>query len=298
MLTASYVINSLKLIQPIPKHTLKRANENYLFIGGLCAGTTENEVFLANSSSDSNVVRMFNVDAAKLDVVDSYQPPNEERVGDVAYSVMSETLFVVTWNQERIGVAVRSFARVNYEWRCCCILQLKEAKGRSLFLRVLPDDSLFCSMQKTDGVHVCRVQADRSIEHCSRVTLPCQHMGIDAQLVANEKRLTAALVNGTVALFRVDENQVIHLLSQILLPRAQYPLFIGDNLLVGVASNEDFSVQVAESFFTTGGILKYDRKLIPRIDRLDIYRWCFQDISRTLYLWNFKSKELLVYKAD
>ena len=291
------MIKNLRFIELISKHTLKRSHENFLFLCGLCAGVTEHELFLANSSSDSNVVRMFNLDAGKLEEVDAYQPLNVECVGDVAYSIVSDTLFVITWNQERIGITVRSFARKNLEWRFCKKLELAEAKGRSLFLRVLSDDSLFCSMQKTDGVHVCRVQADRSIQHGSRVTLPSPHMGIDAQLVANEKRLVAALVNGLVVLYRVDENQAVQL-SQILLPRAQYPLFFGDNLLVGVASNQDFSVQEAKSFYITGGILRYDRQLIPRIDRLDIYRWCFQNINRTLYLWNFKSKELLLYKAD
>ena len=163
-----------------------------------------------------------------------------------------------------------------------------------IWLRVLRDGTLLCSQYGTDGIHVCRAHSDRSLQHCARVALPAKHRGFDAQLAGNERRLAAALSDGSVALFRVDtEPAALVQLSSVQLAGARIALFCGDSLLVGVATDDD--VREAVSFTTTGGRLQRDRQLIPRDDRLDIYRWCF--VEGTLFAWDYKSKELLLFNA-
>lgn len=265
----------------------------------MSCGATEHEIFLADSSLDSNVVRMFNVNSAELDERDAYRPLNGERVGDVAYYPNSDTLLVATWNQDRAGITMRSFSRVFGEWHFNHELKLSETKGEYLMLDVLSDGSLFCSVLKTERVQLCRIEMDRTLKHQTRVILPCKHEGFDVQLTGNDRLLAAAL-DGSVAIFRVGEEGVIEPLSRAPLHGAHYPLFIGDNLLVGVASNEDFYVSEAMSFSHSAGIPESDHMLsiIPRNDRLDIFRWCFLDARNSLCLWNFRFKELFIYKAS
>lgn len=163
-------------------------------------------------------------------------------------------------------------------------------------LRVLSDGSLFCVKKYSDEVDLCRVHADRSMQHCARVAFPKKYPRFDAQLVGNERRLAFALKESanyheSVALFRVDASNNAELLSRVELAGARKPLFCGRNLLVGVTYNEE--IQEAVSFSTTGGILQRYRQLIARDTQLNIFCWCF--VNGTVYAWDLKSKELLVY---
>ena len=97
-----------------------------------------------------------------------------------------------------------------------------------------------------------------------------------------------------MALFRVDTEPVeLVQLSRVELAGARLTLFCGDSLLVGVAT--DNKVHEAVSFTSNGGHLQRDRQLIPRDDRLEIFRWCF--VEGTLFAWDCQSKELLVFNA-
>ena len=263
-------------------------------------------------------MRAFDVRTGRLDARDAYTPPNGERVNDVAYSAESDSLFVATYRYhkslwERLlkqcvganepqrahnagaGVIVRSLARsTDGQWSECHRMQLERVGKNGIYLRVLSDGTLLCSQWGTDGIHVCRAHSDRSLQHCARVGLPAKHVGFDAQLAGNEKRLAAALSDSSVALFRVDtEPAALVQLSRVMLAGAQYVLFCGDSLLVGVATGK--SVREAVSFTTTDGRLQRDRQLIPRDDRLGILSWCF--VEGTLFAWDFKSKELLLFNA-
>ena len=136
-------------------------------------------------------------------------------------------------------------------------------------LRVLRHGTLLCSQWRSDGIQMCRAHSDRSLQHCARFALPAEHVGFDAQLAGNERRLVAALSDGSVALFRVDTKRAALVqLSRVMLAGARRALFCGDSLLVGVTTGED--VREAVSFTTTDGRLQRNRQLIPRDDRLDI----------------------------
>ena len=293
MRAARRVIERLSLSRRIPPNALCRQNETNVLLRGLCGG--EAELFLADSLRE--VVRALDVRTGRLDARDAYTPPNGEYVNDVAYSAESDSLFVATWHTDRSEVSVRSLARrTDGQWSEChrMILALVGDNWR-ICLRVLHDGTLLCSQEDTNGIHVCRAHSDRSLQYCARVALPAVHVGFDAQLVGNERRLAAALSVGSVALFRLDTEPVVALvpLSSVQLAGAQYALFCGDSLLVGVDTGGN--VREAVSFTTTGGRLQRDSQLIPRDDRLDIFRWCFVD--ETLFAWDWKSKELLLFNA-
>ena len=188
-------------------------------------------------------------------------------------------------------------ARRTYgQWSECHRIQLALEGNHNIlvYLRVLRDGTFLCSQFGTDGIYVCRAHSDRSLQHCARVALPATHRGFDAQLTGNERRLAAALLNGSVALFRIDtERAALVQLSRVILADAQFALFCGDSLLVGVTT--DYDMREAVSFTTTDGRLQRDRQLIPRDDRLDIYSWCF--VEGTLFAWDLKSKELLLFNT-
>ena len=278
-------IERLSLSRRIPPDSLRQLNE---ILYGLCGGAAAHELFLA----DRDVVHAFDVRTGRLDARDPYTPPNWEWVRDVAYSAESDSLFVATLDGS--GVSVRSLARrTDGLWSECHRMQLAwEGNYWGICLRVLRDGTLLCSKSGTGGIHVCHAHSDRSLQHCARVALPANHWGFDAQLVGNERRLAAALSDGSVALFRVDTAPAALVqLSRVMLADAIYALFCGDSVLVGVAT--DGYVREAVSFTTTDGRLQRDRQLIPRDDRLNICSWCF--VEETLFAWDRKSKELLLF---
>ena len=280
----------------IARLSLSRRIETGVCLEGLCGGAAAHELFLADYF---NAVCAFDVRTGRLDARDAYTPPNGERVNDVAYSAESDSLFVATWHVDDSGVSVRSLARrTDGQWSECHRMQLAPEGDGGIWLRVLCDGTLLCCQCDTDCIHVCRAHSDRSLQHCARVALPATHIGFDAQLDGNERRLAAALSDGSVALFRVDtEPAALVQLSRVMLAGAQYALFCGDSLLVGVATDSATGGDMREavSYTTTDGRLQRDRQLIPRDDRLDIYRWCF--VKGTLFAWDWKSEELLLFNA-
>ena len=293
MRAARRVIARLSLSRRIPPDAL-RPNETSVLLVGLCGGAAAHELFLADQNN--NAIRAFDVRTGRLDARDAYTPSNGEWVNDVAYSAESDSLIVATYLVDGSGVIVRSLAqRTDGQWSEGHRMQLAPEGNGRIWLRVLRDGTLLCSQLGTDGIHVCRAHSDRSLQHCARVALPAKHDGFDAQLAGNERQLAAALSGGSVALFRVDtEPAALVQLSRVMLAGACYALFCGDSLLVGVATDSatDGEVREAVSFTTTDGRLRHDRQLIPRDDRLDMFRWCFVD--GTLFAWDWKSKELLI----
>ena len=310
------------LSRRISPDALRRPNETRLLLVGLCGGAVPldggpapRELFLAYS----NAVCAFDVQTGRLDACDVYTPPNGERVYDVAYCDESNSLFIATYkyhkslwerlrsfrqreHNEGAGVSVRSLARTDGQWSECHRMKLAQEEYNRICLRiclcVLRDGTLLCSQWGTDGIHVCRANSDRSLQHSARVALPVTHEGFDAYLASNERWLAAALSDSSLALFRVDtEPAALVQLSRVILDGARHALFCGKSLLVGVATNND--VREAVSFTTTDGRLQRDSQLIPRDDRLDIYNWCFVDGTyqgeETLFAWDFKSKELLLF---
>ena len=298
MRAARRVIARLSLSRRIPLDALRRPNQTIVYLLGLCGGTAAHELFLADRYN--NAVRAFDVRTGRLDARDAYTPPNGECVYDVSYSAESDSLFVATFHSDHSGVIVRSLARrTDGQWsECHRRMQLAPEGTNWICLRVVRDGTLLCSQHYTDGIHVCRAHSDRSLQHCARVALPAKHEGFDAQLAGNERRLAAALSDGTVALFRVDtERAALVQLSRVMLAGAKYALFCGDSLLVGVATDSftGGDVREAVSFTTTDGRLQRDRQLISRDDRLDICSWCF--VEGRLFAWDNKSKELLLFNA-
>ena len=302
------VVERLTLSRRIPSAALRRPNETSLNLNGLCGGAAAHELFLADSSLGREVVREFDVRAARLDARDAYTAPAGEFVNDVAYSAKSDSLFVATWSADKSEVNVRSLARTNGQWSVCHCIQLTAEVYRKILLHVLRDGTLLCSQINTGSVHLCRVHSDRSLQNCTRVAFPVNHLGFDAQLFGNERRIAAALQDGSVSLFRVDAVPVYALvpLSRVDLSGARIPLFFGESLLVGVATDND--VREAVSFSMTDGRLQRDRQLIPHDDRpaifrlfsrddrlLDIYRWRF--VEGTLIVCDYNSKELLLFNA-
>ena len=288
MRAARRVIERLSLARRIPPDSLCRPNETSVRLSGLCGGAAAHELFHADHN---RAVRALDVRTGRLDARDAYTPPNGEFVNDVAYCAKSDSLFVGTYHTD--GVRVRSLARTDCLWSECHRMQLaREGSGR-MFLLVMRDRTLLCSQRFTDGIHVCRAHSDRSLQHCARVALPATHRRFDAQLVGNERRLAAALSDGSVALFRIETEPVALVqLSRVMLAGARFPLFCGDSLLVGLESNGN--VREAVSFTTTDGRLQRDRQLIPRDDQLDIFSWCF--VEGILFAWD-RSKDLLLFNA-
>ena len=290
MRAARRVITRLSLSRRIPPDALHRPNETSLYLFGLCGGAAAHWL--------NRVVRAFDVRTGRLDARDAYTPPNGEHVHDVEYSAESDSLFVATYHTD--GVIVRSLARrTDGQWSECHLMQVAPEGDKWIHLRVLRDGTLFWSQCDTDAIHVCRANC-RGIQ-CARVALPATHRGFDAQLAGNERRLAAALSDGSVALFRVDtEPAALVQLSRVMLAGANFPLFCGDSLLVVVATDSDTGGVVGEvksfdSFTTTDGRLQSDRQLIPRDDRLFILSWSF--VEGTLFAWDQNSKELLLFNA-
>ena len=127
---------------------------------------------------------------------------------------------------------------------------------------------------------MCRVQTDRSIQNCTRLALPGEHSGFDVQLADNGIRLAAALRdNRSVALFRVDAERHVQLLSNASVPGAHFPLFCGDTLLVAVV---DRLISETVSFSIRQDRLIRDRLLISRGEQHPILHWWF--VNETLFV--------------
>lgn len=294
MCTAPSANSNLRLSRDIRQESLRRANETGLYLIGLTGGAAAHELFIADNSN--NAVRSFDLLSARLEARDVYRAGISEWLSDVVYIAELDTLFVATGHKNDPNVSVRSFGRTNSgEWsERYRILLSSDGSGLRIRLRVLRDGTLFCGQIDTNGVHMCHVQSDHSIQNCTRLQLPSIHSGFDVELVDNEKFLAAAVERRSVALFHVNTESVAQL-SLVPLAGAFYPLFIGNILLVGVSLDGSLSFHQAVLFLTFGGNLKFDSLLIARdaLNRLRIRSWCY--LNRTLFSWNYSSKQLLLY---
>lgn len=105
---------------------------------------------------------------------------------------------------------------------------------------------------------MCCVDKNRSIVNCRRLNLTDKHLGFDVQLVGNATRLAAALANGSVALFRLETNSFVQLLSYdpfvpIVSARPRNPLFFGNTLLVRFAPASYYNSDEIFTFSMTYG---------------------------------------------
>lgn len=127
------MIGNLSFVRRISNATLRRPGEDDLNLVGMASRTRAHELFLADAGN--KVVRAFNVSNERLETNDMYRPEVGEFVGDVAYSVELDTLFVATWKLNPPSIFVRSFTHTNGEWRAQDTRQLP---GLNL-------DWIFCS---------------------------------------------------------------------------------------------------------------------------------------------------------
>lgn len=233
---------SLEFIRRVSAADLRRTNENIPCLRGLYGGAAANVLFLADSATYNNEVRAFDTRFDRLDQITVYRPNISEKVHDLAYSADSNTLFVGTLHADWTGVSVRSFACANGRWSLFHRTQMEAEGRRDLYLRFTRYGTLLCGQSGTDGLHLCHVLLDRSIQHSTRIALPARHEGFDAKLIGNELRLAVALNDGagveSIGLFRIDGNCAVSL-DIVALSGARRPLFCGFNgeLLVGVATD-------------------------------------------------------------
>lgn len=261
-----------------------------MWLYGLCGGGSAHELFIAGGEPS---VRAYDVRTGRL-APDAFRAPDEEKVNDVAFCVESDTLFVATFLRDLSGLIVRSLSRNNTEgeWTAAHRMQLPLESQQNIYLRVLRDGTLLCGQSGTDGIHMCRLLPDRSMQYCARVRLPKKHVGYDVQLVGDEKRLAAALQESVVALFRVDSELAVKLWS-LSLPGASSPMFCGNSLLVGMEM--DYKVKSGMLLSLSGDRLQRDRQLIAYNHDLDLWRWCF--VEGMIYAIDYYSKNILVYKC-
>lgn len=280
-----YEIVSAGEITRIPSVKLFRSNEANVNLNGLCGGREAHELFLADNTNE--VVRSFDVRGGGLDVRDAFRPARGEYVNDVAYIAESDSLYVATRDSDNSNFSVRLLTRTDGQWIELHQKRFKQEGDKHIFLRVLSGGILFCGKGETNVIHVCSVLEDRFIQDSCPLPLPYKHEGFDAQLSGNERRLAIAFQegDGAVALYSV-KTKGADPLSVFPLSGAQLPLFCGDKLLVKV-----YNEPVV--FSTKDGSLHRERQLIARDEGLDIFCWCYVD--GTIYVWDFKSKDILVY---
>ena len=286
------------LFRRIPKTRLRRSNETAAEIVGLSGAATAHELFIADSAN--NVVRAFNLKEDRFVAPKVYtgSAASGEFVHDVAYNSEWRTLYVATLDLKSAKVRVRAFARTATGWRDFHRLNFASDGNGRVLLRVLRDGSVFIGQLDSAKVLMCRVQTDRSIKHCTKRTLPEVHRGFDVLLADNELRLAVALQSGSVHLYRVyAERRALILRSNATLPGARSPLFCGETLLVGKASNKtnatsnEFTGSV--SFTFRDDRLQFHGQLDEAGDQSAISIWWF--VKGSLYVIFSDNTDLSVY---
>lgn len=286
----------------IPQVSLKRLNENSAYLRGISVGAAAHELYFADRSN--NLVRSFDVRSSKLDVRDAYRAERVEDVKDVAYSPESDTLFVSTRSQRGhdLITTVRLFLRTSNEWREFDRVQY-QTPGEFWhwpLLRVVSGETLLCGTIHNDFINVYRVSANHSMLHSGRLQFPIQIFGFDIQqeLEGKQTLLAAVLVNGSVALYRVNSftDHSMQLLSLVALHNARSVLFARDTLIIGVSSFEGYYFDDIFAFSIIGNRLKSERQLIARAEGLEIRSWCF--VNGTLFAWDYVSRDLFIYNMN
>ena len=262
-------------------------------IVGLSGGAAAHELFIADFAN--NVVRAFNLRTERFVAPAVYTGSAEsfELVQDVAYSAEWRTLYVATLNYKQPNITVHSFTRTATGWRMFDQKQLTSDGFNGVLLRVLRDGSVFVEQLESAIIHLCRVQVDRSIGNCIQLTLPEAHTGFDVRLTDKGILLAAALQSGFLSFYRLDAGRAFRLRSKSSLPGARSPLFCGDTLLVGAASDEsDMSFTWLYSFSVEED-RTMDRILYEVGDPLAISLWWY--VNDSIYAIDSNSKDLFVY---
>lgn len=303
-------VAKLTLERRIDSTALRRSGENVYLLGLTGGPPGARRLFLGDYRNSA--VRSFDVQSGRLDASDTFTAQSHDPVHDVAYCAELDALFVAT-RYENSKIRVRSFGRNNSksdnDWSERDMIQQQHTENaKCVYLRVLRDATLFFGEGDSTGIYVCRVLSNLSMPHCVRVALPTDHWGFDVQLVDNERRLAAALTNGSVALFRVETDwtslsgQAV-LLSLVPLADARNPVFLEDTLLIGVPVGPTlmpwkFSGDVIQaiSFSTNGGRLVRERQLITLNDQFRIICWCFA--YGKLFAMIDKSRDILVFNSS
>lgn len=265
-------------------------HEQSLCILGICGGPGQDELLLADVNN--GMVRALDMRSKTFVAQDTIRCAKGERVWDVLYCW--ETIFVVTWDEERDLIQLQSFVRKNGDWTIFHILKLVVDSNykRSYILRGIMDTdirSLFYSQWFSDTVNIVRILEDGTMQHSSLIQLPATHFGFDVKTFGSETRLAACFLVPTdlsVSLFLLDAgNSSIVQLSRVQ-THAVRPLFCGDKLLVRQMLEDD-SFEVV-SYSTADGQLHRDRVLIPSDKNLDMFvPWC--DINQTLLICNYNT---------
>ena len=293
--TGRPVVENFTLFRRIPKTRLRRSNE----IVGLSGGASAHELFIADIAN--NVVRAFNLKDDRLVVPTVYRgsAARGEFVHDVAYIAEWRTLYVATLNLKRAKVKVHAIARTATGWwREFYRLQFASDGNGGVSLRVLRDGSIFIGQLDSAKVLMCRVQTDRKIKNCTKLTLLEVHRGFDVLLADNELRLAVALQSGSVSLYRVyAERRSLMFRSIATLPGARSPLFCGDTLLVREASNKTYATSNeftgAVSFTFRDYRLQRDGQLNEGRDQSAIRSWWF--VKGSLYVIFSNTTDLIVF---
>lgn len=273
-----------------------------VIIYGLTGGAATNELFIADANS--NVVHSFDEQTGVLNAI--VNVTRNEILHNVAYIAESDTLLIATCDSRRNGFFVYSLNRTNASSQWIVRDKEKFAEERlsfgRIYLRVLSDGTVFCGESGTDGVHVCRVETDRSIQNCERLTLTDKHSGFDVQLVGNERRLAAALRNKKVALFRLESERFVQLLSidpfeSFPGARPINPLFIGNNLVVEMMeyNSANCTSILTYSIADSGLQLQNDPRLIKLEDVQRITNWCFA--NGKLFTFVYENLSLVIYSV-
>lgn len=285
------------LCKRIPKEKLKRLNNMNVYIIGMTIGAAAHELFFADLINET--VRCFDLQSEQFDATEAYRVERGESVRAVTYSAESDTLLVGTYSDSD-NIIVRSFARTNStgEWRLSDQRDIScENPTGAIKLSALRDGTLVCGQLYTNGVHVSRVQSDRTMQNFTRVTLPTSYNGLDVRMVDNEKHLAAALMNRSVALYRLEENRVVELSRVSPLGRRRVllrSLFVGDKLLVQYSNGRYSRIKAISITGTT--LDSEDVRPLYKSDEIEIDGCCFE--NGKLYAWDIKSGDLFEYNGQ
>lgn len=284
------------------KHLTRSRKKTNVGIGGLTAAA--HELFFTDYKN--NVVRSFNVHSGRLDDRDVFEAQENETLSDLAYSAESDILLVATQNvAKHLHISILLFTRANesyersWSWKdeYYFIYRKTNENNRRLYLRVLRKETYVMGLIDSSSILFCIIY--RKSSECERLELPEQNWGFDVQAVGDETRLAAAHVSGSVALYRVEKQQLnatfanysFVKLSEVLLANARHPLFFGDKLLVGVAKDDLISEIASFSISNAGDLQQRGHWGIGQ--QIDMYTWCF--VNGSLFAWDSTSGDLLQF---
>lgn len=305
MLTDWITIKSLSPSKTIPKRRLTRSRKKTdVGIGGLTAAAHE----LLFTDYKNNVVRSFNVHSGRLDERDVFDAGVNETLSDLAYSAESDILLVATqYVAEHLHISILLLTRANetyersWSWQEEYYFMYRKTNenNRRLYLRVLRNETYVMGLIDSSYILFCKIY--RKSSECGRLELPERNWGFDVQAVGDETRLAAAHVSGSVALYRVEKQQLnatfanysFVKLSEVLLANARHPLFFGDILLVGVAKNDLISEIASFSISNAGNLQQRGHWSIGSEQQIDMYTWCF--VNGSLFAWDLTSGDLLQF---